>query len=664
MTRLAVFALACCSLALAEGDARLDGRVVDADTGLAIAGAEVVLGDWTAGGWATAATAHSDEKGGFSFDVGPLVSSGTVLASAEGHQTRRLTWDGVLSAKGPYRITIALDSGVELSGTVLGQDGAPVPDATVSIEVDSSDPTTTKTDSRGAFRIGGVPWRPVTLEASAPGRGLRRIEGVFPSQLSEPIRLQPCPTLALKLVGEGTLKPLAGVEILAEVFLGNRTWRGPRVRSDDLGRADLALPPASRVSLSFWCQGHWFVRAELGGTIPAELTVPIPPVRAEVNLRGQVRLRDPDAPVARVVVRASLEKATPCGQCLCEAWYSPPTATTQADGTFAMEGLPAGHVSLEVHDQDAPAVLTDSPYEFDLIAGTDPEPVTLLVKKRPEPDPCLVHALVLMPNGDPAPAASVCVETRTGQGGQTIGGCTCLDGTFEVALGWERGHEVTLYAWVPGIGSGKAGPYRRREDLVSAPLKIEIGCGASISGRVLDADGKPVARCAVCLGAKRAAGPACRSWVGSLPTNGGNVYSDDQGGFCFRQVPAGDMWVSAWHPDFRGGQFRVARIEGGEAIELEPFHLHPGGYFVGTVVTADGLPAKGVSLSATSTQSSSWWGTSQTDEEGRFAFLYLPARAKAVSVSAIVDREWISVVEGLPVPRRDVRVKLPPAQGR
>jgi hypothetical protein len=176
--------------------ASLNGKLVDADSGQALAGARVMLLDLTPG--LPALETASDADGGFSF-VGLWPGSVRIEGFSAGYAPEG--FDTRLPVTGPLKIS--LHGSATLAGSVVGEQGAPLAGVLLSVSSREGLPVSASSARANAGSVGdapgelGVTQGPVpripllpeqtfalgTLAAQSDARGEFRIEGLKPGNV-------------------------------------------------------------------------------------------------------------------------------------------------------------------------------------------------------------------------------------------------------------------------------------------------------------------------------------------------------------------------------------------------------------------------------------------------------------------------------------------------
>jgi len=263
-----------------------------------------------------------------------------------------------------------------------------------------------------------------------------------------------------------------------------------------------------------------------------------------LTISGSVLNAETDEPIegARVVVTisASEEIARPVGE-----------VTTDPDGRYCYRGdLPDGAQNPWLHaykEGFAPARYKSlnwaaRPRE----QGTfELEPIPLTPGKR-------VRGLVVRPEGDPSPPGEV-IAFRKGPGSYPTWREIDVspraipiekDGSFVAWLDWD---EAAFQANVPGFQPSLSAPTPVRAD-GSSEVFITLNPGVSVSSRVIDEEGKPVAGATIRihpLPADRDPDRLFEKYTGSW-----SFTSDESGAFAFVLPGERLQGFQAGHPDY------------------------------------------------------------------------------------------------------------------
>lgn len=292
----------------------VEGRVVSAETGRGVAGADVTFSRAGA-----AASARTGADG--SFRVVPPVEGRWLLAAvtAAGFLPFAPEWGcspvTVEARAGrPVRgVELVLAPARPIAGTVVGPDGAPVPGAEVRLLGVRSEATLVALEDRftadaaGAFRFAAP--RGTIVEARkagfAPGRaavGARAtVDGRLVVRLRAAKKDAPAPSpsrIAGRVVERGTGAPIAGALVVAEREVPRGGLPAGQAVSGDDGRFVLGELADGTYRLTATAEGHAPGAAAVAGGA-ADAVVALDPGS---RLRGCVRDADGGEPVTRFTV--------------------------------------------------------------------------------------------------------------------------------------------------------------------------------------------------------------------------------------------------------------------------------------------------------------------------------------------------------------------------
>jgi len=409
-----------------------------------------------------------DGDGEIVFTDLPSETAWRVVLTAERFIDRNLA--APLVAPGEVAVVeVPLERGLEISGRVVDDAGAPVPGARVSVSTwrhfDAAlmpgRNAVVESDADGRFDAAGVEGGELSLRASAEGylRGAvdlgRRANGESINDVV--VRLDRGATVS------GTVAwpdgaPAAGAEV--RVAAPGRTWaRARRTEADEDGRFEL-----TGLSDSAWRVGAWLEHPEEEALWRATAELPGPGDVRLVLERGAalagVVVDDADEPIGWASV-----SATPVGRA---AGVEPVRARSDREsGAFALEGL--------------------GPGEWDVTAGAREhgEPASVTRVRVPLEDDALrivlprhgaIAGVLVDPDGDPITGAAIAGGGRTAT--------TDADGRFaleDVAAGAVElevaGTEVEYGP--PREPTIALGPGERIEDLV-----VQLTRGGRILGEI------------------------------------------------------------------------------------------------------------------------------------------------------------------------------------
>jgi protocatechuate 3,4-dioxygenase beta subunit len=299
-------------LALATGGVELSGVVTDIAGG-PIGHAQLRADD---------TLVEADDQGRFSLWVEP--TDVMILATADGYAPA--TWNG----RPPDRVELRMQPESSLAGTVVAADGTPVPDAKVEVDgVDWRLPSaSTTTGDDGTFHADRLAPGRYTVTVRSPS-GFGTSDGSVLVQMADH--------------ADGvvvTLVPAAHVEAKVLTADGKPCGDGGWVRivDEDHGRSldgmtdetgsleiDGVMPGTYKVHVT--CMGYLNRDADPIEVGKKDVTGLVWKLEAGSTLHGKIRLKDGTA-VAGAEVRVQGE-----------SWG---TATSAADGSYTITGLPAG----------------------------------------------------------------------------------------------------------------------------------------------------------------------------------------------------------------------------------------------------------------------------------------------------------------------------------
>lgn len=469
---------------------------------------------------------------------------------------------------------------------------------------DRSQPeVSTRAGDDGGFLLRAPEGRTLDLSADAPGylraRGLEfavRDDG------------RPGPTFALvpgvSVAGrvlDAAGEPVEGAEVSARVKQAPGNFRielggppPPRALSDEDGRYRIsALDPGSAWELSADAADYAPAKRAVSGLEPrAALTG----VDLKLERGGTVRGRVVDAEgvplsVAEVELAPAAEGG-PGGMRILRGESGPAASGwTDDDGAFALRGIPAGTFELTVRR----AGFARGKVEAIEVAGepVDLGDVALVPGER-------LEGVVTDAGG--APLAGAELRLADGGGPRLMLGMgpgenapdppdatTDEGGWFSIAdlaPGETHALRVSRPSYV-------ARTVRAVEVPRVEPLTIALEAASTVSGRVRDSRGEPVADARVDLRRMRTVemGNMVMQTIGIEQAT-----SDASGRFVFRDQEPGEIALIASAPGFQQAERADLEIPPGKDLEDVVFELVAGAILEGRVLTPDGRPAIGASV--------------------------------------------------------------------
>lgn len=301
----------------------------------------------------------------------------TVDVEAPGWMRDRVPGVAVVASE-TRTLTVPLRPAAHLSGVVVDARGEPRAGAVAYVRVASGERALVRSDARGRFALAdALAPGPVRLlfSSAEPTSEAAAVEVVVPAAgLDCVVTLAPCPTLAGRLVVDGA----AGVEHAGLVCPDAPHTQGPLTVTPD-GR----LAPSQPLALGPWVYELWLT-SDAGPVTIASLDLAAPAQERRLEAGGPCALEGvvlqangvpiASAPLA-IFVDAGERRAVSMQQ------------RTDAQGHFAIEGLPAGRAVVYAH--------TDARGGFALVGLERPRTrVELLTPHR-----ALITASVVEPDG-------------------------------------------------------------------------------------------------------------------------------------------------------------------------------------------------------------------------------------------------------------------------
>jgi len=281
--------------------------------------------------------------------------------------------------------------------------------------------------------------------------------------------------------------------------------------------------------------------------------------------------------------------------------YPPRSAVTEADGSFAFDGLLGRRYVLEAMTPEGSAGPTT------VALRKDTEPVILRLR---------TGARVEIAVADAASGAAIRAATVALRGLSARTAVTDEQGAAGFAHVAPGRYEIAAAApgFAPEYGAVMV------EGTSTVALRLALRRGASVSGRVLGPDGAPVpgARVHHEAASELAAGPSARLDA---------VTTDAAGRFRFEAMRAGSFRFLARHPELAPGSSAIVRLDGKtERTDLE-IRLEPGATLRVRVETRSGSAVPGAAVRVSPARAS-WLPApvrqAHTDEQGELTLRALP----------------------------------------
>jgi len=494
-----------------------------------------------------------------SFSLGPLPKGDSTVVA----QSWPLLPDRAWADARPSQewLLLTLRAPRRLRGRVL-QDGAPVPGASVKVELDRQKEMTTVTDDAGTFELD-------QLQAGSGFVAAQRGNFYAEAPVQVAARVDP-PGVVLNLELGGRVKcsvssttgaPIPRAKLL---FLDKRRLGHNRdLLADAGGSCHLEGVPTGEYELSAWVDGY-----EHEGTVlsihPGETATARLVLEPSWSLDGMV-VDAEGRPVAGAGIRLHRDS-------------DEPRRHTGADGRFSLEVPQTDSIDIDViHDDYVPAV----------VAVNLPDP-HLVVRLTPGSG---VDGVVL--DGDGSPVEGAYVEACKGRIDPLAprpARCESLRDGVSDATGAFRLHAMPEGPITLVASRDEHFPQQRIAKVLERPTKDRVALQFRPSGRIMgaavDEAGHPLGGVRVTVWSNPAGE---RTWVALLYT------SDETGAF---EIPALDVGEYQLNASLTGYQFvKVFARTGDEPLKLV---LHPTPRVRGRVVTSSGEPVPVFLVNSTS----------------------------------------------------------------
>lgn len=309
----------------------------------------------------------------------------------------------------------------------------------------------------------------------------------------------------------------------------------------------------------------------------------------------------------------------------------PMVVTTEQGGTFVFEGLIPRDYRLEATNNDGYA----GPARLRLTEKA--EPVTLRMKKG--------GTIEVTVTDGAKPIAGAEVELRSillWSAKTDAKGVATLRGVGSV---WAPLHvEAAGFAPAAQLVSWAGGPELPKQ------ISIVLERGAGIAGRVVDAEGKPVAEARVVAISASEPFPV-------VDARRDGVLTGADGGFQIPAVAAGTWRLTASHTRYGPTTSSPITVDGTRAQTGIELVLEPGGTVEGKVVDTDGKPVASAEVRVVVRGELFWRARRQalTGSDGTFAVTALPRRAMDVVAS---HDSGASAITGADLSGKDARIDV------
>lgn len=630
---------------LPSGNA-LKGRVLDGDKkpipGVLVLGARPNQA-WDLGSAPLRARSTTDAEGRYELTALPTGDIHLQLAPAGTKPYSAAT----VRVPGVSSYDLYIRSGGSVTGTVV-ETGTGKPIAGVTVRTSGGNRTAeAETDASGKYVIAAVPDAP--LHGVHPSKEGWLVDRSEDPPMQSQIQVNPGDTITrdfkmkkgAKVTGvvSGASGPVAGARVqIWTVTNDNRgTTQSASVQTDAEGR--YSVEPVERGRGLVHVQKTGFVQKGLGaniwnqinqGNLPASATVEVPEtgeVSKDVVLDSGARVEGKVESAAGPVAGARVNSWSNSGQ--------GSNTTSNADGTFVLEGLTAG-TKITVNASKE-GFLPKKQEQVEVLAeGPTTGVVVTLVPQA------VIRGKVTSAAGLPLRDVQVSVVMKQ-QGAQQpqfwdnsqnqrTGTPVADDGSYETTVPWLAG-SVAVVATSPDHAPGESAPVALVEGGTEYTADVVIEAGYTIRGRV-SAKGAAVAGADITLSATRQ-GRSGRMGGMMMPIPGfqgtgagqGTIVAvtDAEGLFAIEHVTTGSYTVSARADDYVAKSAPNVSVPSSGDVSIE---LEASLEIAGRVAFADGRPVAGATLTAqqddgkTKPEQFNAWGGQQavSGPDGSFRF--------------------------------------------
>ncbi len=626
---------------------RIAGRVTFG--GAPVEGATVVLANLASeSGYAAAPRRRTDAQGRFDFGPQPAMEW-SVRASAPGKTGASLDIDlrNPVSTPPSDQLEIALGPcDAALFGTVSDASGGPVAGARLQrlpAFTNASIPggVGTEADENGAYELCVERFWPgtVRVSVSADGYGAVAFFGMVLGRVKVNFSLVPEATIVGHVVRDDTGEPVPGayVYVLPGMMRSESTaWRGTFTDAGGHFRIDQVAPGRHRI----------FARAEgmVASRVGTSVTVEAGQTTAEIEIRmeGGATLSGVALEGGKPAAGARVAAVSPDGT------RSAGSAISQKDGSFVLTEVPHGQIQFNAWPYD---VVSPKSFQVERNRYDD---VVLEVEQLGSIVGQVVHG------GQPVAGARI--EPRGPNTPEVGNAFTDARGRFELR-GLQPGPWVIFANDQANGRFGQAPATVQLERGKTEEVTIDLQYGASIAGKVVDQDGKPVPGVAVEFS------HTARDDVGVAVTSVDGTFraATMTGGGQYRTVVRRHQNSRETLPPASGTDFPLITLADGDAevtgvviaVRLDRLSIE------GRVVNTSGSPMPDTRVTAAAADGSHpprffrfiQYATAVTDVDGHFAITDLSRGTYALQARAPSGAEVVAT--GIRAGRRDAVVTLP-----
>lgn len=481
-----------------SSDQPVGGAKVAASVDLASGGRQR---SWQAGAWLTPAV--TDARGGFTLSrLDPRVGY-TIKAAKPGYAPTELALPDP-RAEARSGVRLVLEAGRMVVGSVVDQGGLPVVGAQVDLTeslsssnprrffmqraLDNLEPEEAFTDEEGRFVIWDLPAGLFDLKASASGYAPTELATIELARSATEIDVG---EIALEpgFAIEGRVTSVDGAALEgAQVFASARAeFSRVYVSGYDDGEAPVAITDVNGFfSVVDRAEGEKVdLVARMSGYAEGKVAaVSVPtyrPVSIQLEKASRVRGEVVDEN-GRAVAEAQVASHVTVATAMSSSTRSGSSAITNSDGSFLLESVDPGELELSIRAEGFVAAMIGS---LRVEPGEDLEGVRAVLKRG-----ATISGRITGPGGRPVPHAQVLSMERGPGFGRAYHGGAAADGEGRYRI--------------EGIPPGTRSVVVQHDDYKqeTRTLEVEVGDnvldivlerGLTLSGRVLDSSGQPVA---------------------------------------------------------------------------------------------------------------------------------------------------------------------------
>ncbi len=481
-------------------------------------------------------------------------------------------------------------TGCTISGSVVDEQGSPVPGARVRLRLThqtrpqrSEESLSAVSTGTGEFELEAVACGAYFIAANAPG---------LVSSHGERVELKPGEgktgvRLVLSREGyrvTGTVVDQGGGGIPSATIRASQTPNGSahEINGDEQGRYDLWLR-----SGNFWlvagADGYAYARRRVTMNRHREVSFELEPAG---TIRGRVIRREGGDPVAGAAVEAKRGW---------RPWVRPATTTSGTDGTFELTGLATGEYDVRATKGNLRGAFgSHVPVR---VASYVPDVVIELKTGL------AIRGKIVDDSGVGIEGATVDWIVFPGATAATVSG---RDGAFEL-LGLEPGHGLVLAQKTAYVRGDRRLSLAEEDE---SGVEIPLATGVTVVGRVVNQNRQAIP------GVSVAGRPEGGRGFGPMRRSGVTIdVTDGQGRFRLEGFAAGNATVRAQHLELGFATARLEDLEVGREYEVE-LTLDRGATVSGTVTWEDGEVAVGATVHASS-RGMGRMGRSDTESDAR-----------------------------------------------